>query len=74
MSDEVLQILVRDYLTLQLPQSGFCWQGGEPTLMGLDFFNRVIKLQQDYGHAGQVVSNSLQTNGTLLDDDWCKFL
>jgi uncharacterized protein len=73
-SDEVLQTLVRDYLALQLPQSGFCWQGGEPTLVGFDFFKKVVELQQKYGRPGQVVSNSLQTNGTLLDDDWCKFL
>ena len=74
MSKDTVETLIRDYLALRLPQSSFCWQGGEPTFMGLDFFKRVVKLEQEYGHSGQVVSNSLQTNGTLFDDDWCKFL
>jgi uncharacterized protein len=75
MSDEVLERLVKDYLGLRFQLSGFAWQGGEPTLMGLDFFKRAVELQKRYGVAGQEVGNSIQTNGILLDDaDWCRFL
>ncbi len=74
MADAVLARLIRDYLELRLPLSVFCWQGGEPTLMGLDFYRRVIDLQRQYGGPGQRVSNSIQTNGVLLDETWCRFL
>jgi len=74
MSDEVLETMVRDYLGLGFSMSSFAWQGGEPTLMGLDFFRQAIDYQQQYGKGGQAVSNSLQTNGILLDDGWCRFL
>jgi len=73
MSGEVLESLVRRYLRLQLSQSVFCWQGGEPTLMGLDFYRRAVALMQRYGSAGQPVSNAFQTNGLLLDREWCAF-
>ena len=73
MSDEVLDRLVRDYMQLGFPVVGFAWQGGEPTLMGLDFFAKAVELQKNYGSAGQQVSNTLQTNGVLLDDNWCRF-
>ncbi len=70
MSDEVLEALVRQTLeaspTEEVP---FLWQGGEPTLSGLDFFRRVVDLQQRHG-AGRRVTNHLQTNGVLLDDAW----
>ncbi|HUW18861.1 MAG TPA: anaerobic sulfatase maturase [Sedimentisphaerales bacterium] len=74
MSDEVLEKLVRDYMKLGFPEAGFAWQGGEPTLMGLDFYERAVELQKQHGSAGQVVSNALQTNAILLDDKWCRFL
>lgn len=74
MTDEVLERLIKDYMRLQFPQSGFAWQGGEPTVMGLDFYRRVVELQKQYGQSGQEVSNSLQTNAILLDDAWCEFL
>ena len=70
MSDEVLEKLVRDYMQLGFPVVGFAWQGGEPTLMGVDFFQRAVELQKKYGGSGQQVSNTLQTNGVLLDDKW----
>ena len=73
MSDEVLEKLVKDYMRLGFPVSGFAWQGGEPTLMGVDFFRRAVGLQKKYGKPGQQVSNTLQTNGVLLDDKWCRF-
>jgi len=51
----------------------FSWQGGEPTLAGLDFYKRVVELQSRYGRSGQVVSNTIQTNGLLLDDKFTEF-
>ena len=74
MSYEVLEKLIKDYMNLKFPFSGFAWQGGEPTLMDLDFYKKTIELQQKYGVSGQEVSNSLQTNAILLDDKWCLFL
>ena len=50
------------------------WQGGEPTMMGLDFFRRSIELEQRYAKPGQRILNTMQTNGTLLDDEWGAFL
>ena len=73
MSEEVLDSLVRQVMALSGQQASFSWQGGEPTLMGLPFFEKVVSLQQRYGR-GQTVANSLQTNATLLNDDWARFL
>jgi uncharacterized protein len=74
MSDEVLVAYITKYITLQpTPVVGFVWQGGEPTLLGLDFYKRVVELQRPYADQKEV-TNSIQTNGTLLDDDWCEFL
>jgi len=74
MSDEVLASFISNYIASQpTPVVEFVWQGGEPTLLGIDFFKRVIELQKPY--AGQkTISNFLQTNGTLLTDEWCEFL
>lgn len=74
MSGEVQEKLVESYLKLRFDGSSFAWQGGEPTLMGLDFYKRLVELQQKYGADGQLVTNALQTNGILLDDEWCEFL
>lgn len=74
MNDEVLEKLIKDYLQLDFPVAGFAWQGGEPTLMGLEFYEKVIELQKKYARPGQQITNSLQTNGILLNDNWCKFL
>ena len=52
----------------------FTWQGGEPTLAGLDFYRRVIELQKKHARAGITIANSIQTNGVLLDENWCQFL
>jgi uncharacterized protein len=74
MSDEVLSAFIKNYITSQpTPIVEFVWQGGEPTLSGLDFFKRVIELQKPFAHQ-KTIRNSLQTNGTLLTDDWCAFL
>jgi len=74
MTDEVQECLVKSYLECCFEQSSFAFQGGEPTLMGLDFYKRLIELQKQYGLPGQIISNALQTNGILLDDQWGKFL
>jgi uncharacterized protein len=73
MSVQVLETLVKDYMQLGFPVVGFAWQGGEPTLMGVDFFKRAVTLQKEYGREGQQVSNTLQTNGLLFDERWCRF-
>jgi len=74
MSDEVLSAYIRSYIESQpTPEVEFVWQGGEPTLLGLDFFRRVVELQSLYINK-KIVKNSLQTNGSLLNDDWCLFL
>jgi len=74
MPDEVLAAFVRSYISSQsTPVVEFVWQGGEPTLLGLDFFRRVIELQRPFTQF-KTITNSVQTNGTLLDDEWCRFL
>jgi uncharacterized protein len=73
MSNETLERLVDTYLFYSYPQSTFAFQGGEPTLAGLPFFERLVDLQQRYGRNGQAVSNALQTNAVLLDDAWAQF-
>jgi uncharacterized protein len=74
MSDKVLSAFITNYITSQpTPVVEFVWQGGEPALLGIDFFKRVIDLQKPF--AGEkTITNSLQTNGTLLTDEWCSFL
>jgi uncharacterized protein len=74
MGYDVLDKLIKDYMKLKLPFYGFSWQGGEPALMGLDFYKKTIELQQEYANSCGQVSNSLQTNAILLDDKWCQFL
>jgi uncharacterized protein len=74
MSDEVLETYIRKYIQSQhTPDIQFAWQGGEPTLLGLNFFRKVVALQRLYA-GGRPVKNAFQTNGTQLDDEWCKFL
>ncbi|MCS7310389.1 MAG: anaerobic sulfatase maturase [Armatimonadetes bacterium] len=75
MSEEVLEAFTREYLQAQcVPEVHFTWQGGEPTLLGLDFFRRAVQLQRQYARPDVTVYNALQTNGVLLDDEWCRFL
>jgi uncharacterized protein len=74
MPDEVLEAFTRQYIEAQrVPEITFGWQGGEPLLMGLDFFQRAMALQEAHRKPGMRVTNALQTNGTLLDDAWCGF-
>lgn len=74
MPDSVLSTFITTYINSQpTPIVEFVWQGGEPTLLGIDFFKRVIELQRPFTKQ-KTISNSLQTNGTLLTDEWCAFL
>ena len=75
MSSEVLEEFTRQYIEAQpVPEVIFGWQGGEPLLMGLDFFKEALALQARYRRPGMRILNTLQTNGTKLDDEWCAFL
>lgn len=74
MRDDVLEHYIRNFIESQPAREvQFAWQGGEPTLLGVDFFERAIALQKEYAN-GRTIQNSLQTNGTLLDDRWGAFL
>ncbi len=74
MTTGILKAFIKQYIEAQdTPEIQFVWQGGEPTLMGKDFFRKAIKLQNQYS-AGKKISNAIQSNGILLDDEWCAFL
>lgn len=74
MAADLLEEYTRQYIQAQrVNQVTFTWQGGEPTLMGLPFFKRAIELQQKYRRSGMLVQNSIQTNGTLLNEEWAAF-
>jgi len=74
MTPEILETFIRQYIESQdVPEVHFSWQGGEPTLLGVDFFQRVVALQDRYAN-GKKVTNAIQTNGIVLDDGWCEFL
>ncbi|MHB0877165.1 MAG: anaerobic sulfatase maturase [Anaerolineae bacterium] len=75
MSAEVQEQYIRQTLAAHtVPEVTIAWQGGEPTLIGLDFFRRSIEIEERYRKPGTVVRNTIQTNGLLLDDEWCEFL
>ena len=75
MSDELLEQHIRQYIEAQTgSEVVFSWQGGEPTLLGLDFFRKAVELEAKYKKPFQVIQNDLQTNGTLLDEEWAVFL
>jgi uncharacterized protein len=74
MNDEVLETYIRQLIEAHRSnQVTVAWQGGEPTLMGVDFYRRAIALQKRHARPGMVFENTMQTNGTLLDDEWCQF-
>lgn len=75
MSDEIMESYIKQTIEAhQTPEVTIAWQGGEPTLMGLDFFRRTVDIEKRYQKPGTTIQNTLQTNGTLLDEDWCGFL
>jgi serine-type anaerobic sulfatase-maturating enzyme len=74
MSDATLEAYIRQLLeSHRTPQVTVAWQGGEPTLMGLDFFRRAVEVVERHRQPGQFVKHTFQTNGILLDDEWCAF-
>lgn len=74
MPDEILETYLRQYIQSQRgPEVEVAWQGGEPTLMGLDFFQRAVELAEQYKQPHQTVRYTMQTNGVLLNDDWGQF-
>ncbi len=74
MSDELLETYVRNYIESHPrgAEINFAWQGGEPTLLGVAFFRKAVALEKKYGE-GRKITNAFQTNGTLLNDEWCEF-
>lgn len=74
MDEALLENFIRQYVEAQrVPETIFAWQGGEPLLAGKRFFERAVALQDEYCPAGMTIRNALQTNGTLLDEEWCRF-
>jgi len=74
MPDEVLDSYIRQYIESQeAPAVSFAWQGGEPTLLGINYFRKILELEKKYAN-GKRIENALQTNGILLDDEWGEFL
>jgi uncharacterized protein len=74
MTEDVLENYIRQLIeTHRSNQVTVAWQGGEPTLMGVDFYRKAIEFQEKYRKPGMTFENTMQTNGTLLDDEWCQF-
>ncbi|MBT3290746.1 MAG: anaerobic sulfatase maturase [Victivallales bacterium] len=74
MSDETLRTMIQRYMATEQPSYQIGWQGGEPTLMGVDFFKRVVEYQQKFGRSGASVANGLQTNATLITPELARHL
>lgn len=73
MTDEMLEQFTREYIEAQtMPQVLFTWHGGEPLMRSIDFYKKALELQKKYAH-GKQIDNVIQTNGTLLTDEWCEF-
>ncbi|MEA4904202.1 MAG: radical SAM protein, partial [Petrimonas sp.] len=73
MSEELLEKFIKEYIESQtMPQVMFTWHGGETLMRPLSFYKKAVELQKKYA-GGRQIDNSIQTNGTLLNDDWCRF-
>lgn len=73
MDEKILETFIAQYIYSSTePAALFTWHGGEPILRGMEFFEKVIALQNKYAE-GKAIENSLQTNGTTLTEDWCRF-
>jgi uncharacterized protein len=73
LDEELLELFIREYIeSQQVPVVTFVWQGGEPSMLGVDYFRKAVKLQSKYAN-GKKIENSFQTNGTFLTDDFCRF-
>ena len=74
MSESLLEEYIRQYIQAQpVSEINFAWQGGEPTLMGVEFFRQAVHYQQKHKKRGMTIANALQTNAVTLDDEWCQF-
>lgn len=74
MPDELLETYIRQMIeSHRAPEVTIAWQGGEPTLMGLEFYRRAVEFERAYQKPGTTIQNTMQTNGTLLTDEWCEF-
>lgn len=75
MPDDILEEYIVQHIDAS-PGSviNFCWHGGEPTILGLDYFRKIVALQRKHQPPHRRITNGMQTNGTLLDEDWCRFL
>lgn len=76
MTPHTLETYIRQYIEAQpadAEEVTFAWQGGEPTLLGVEFFQRVVEIEKKYARPGQKISNALQTNGVLIDEQWADF-
>ncbi len=74
MSDEVLEAYVKGYMQQPADEITFTWQGGEPTLMGIDYYRKALEYQQKHKPEGKTIHNSIQTNGVKIDREWAEFL
>ena len=78
MQADVLETYIRDFIAsqvrLKVPEIWFNWQGGEPTILGLDYFHQIVALQKRHAPETATIRNALQTNGMLLDEEWAVFL
>ena len=75
MTDDVLEAYIRQHVEASPSATiTFSWHGGEPTVLWLDFFRKVVEIQGRYRPVGRRVFNGIQTNGILLDEGWCRFL
>ncbi len=75
MSKKVMEKYIRQTIQAHTsPTVTIAWQGGEPTLMGIDFFRCAMEVIKQTVRPGVIVENTLQTNGVLIDDEWCRFL
>lgn len=73
MSDETLELFIKQYIEAQPGNNvEFAWQGGEPTLLGINFFKKAVQLCEKY-RVNKTIHHAFQTNGILIDDEWCKF-
>ena len=73
MSDSLLEKFIEEYINSQtMPQVLFTWHGGETLMRPLSFYQKVVELQKKYAN-GRTIDNCIQTNGTLLNDEWCEF-
>ena len=75
MGEDILEAYIRQHIEASPgPEVSFSWHGGEPTILGLDYFRKIVALQKKYQRPGHIINNGVQTNGTLLDEEWCGFL